>query len=69
MANIWDYKDADIVIITAITGVDYKGRIISMLSSDDLEDIIENPEDSISIENNDGIFGFYSSEIKSITVA
>ena len=66
MVNIWDYRDYGKVKIITITGKEYEGNIISLLASEDLEDLIDNPEDTIDIENDTGIYGFKASEIAKI---
>jgi hypothetical protein len=67
--DIWKFKDVDKVKITTIRGAIYSGVIISMVDKEDYEDIgADNPDDTISIENVDGIYTLRASEIAHIEI-
>ncbi|MDR2166834.1 MAG: hypothetical protein LBE35_03150 [Clostridiales bacterium] len=69
MFNIWKFKDVDKVKITTIRGAVHNGVIISMVDKEDYEDIgADNPDDTISIENVDGIYTLRASEIANIEI-
>ena len=67
MINIWDYRDANRIKITVLSGQVFIGELVCIDDASDLDIAFDDPEDMLSIQTDDGrAVGFRQSEIVEI---
>lgn len=65
MIDIWKFEGEKNVRLTSTDGRIVEGKVIDVIDAEDKED---ETEDSICIENKNGIFEFPQSEVKDIQI-
>ena len=63
MVNIWKYEIADNIRLFSIDGRIIDGKVVDIIDAGEKED---ESEDSICVENKNGIYEFCQSEVKEI---